>query len=81
MMTREDLLAQALAVGFTEAQFKALTAPQRIAFLQSAAAAKTAGSHARIVESQVALNQVARLRQIAGPTGVLQIAPAGGSAG
>lgn len=73
-MTKEELTAQALAVGFTEAQFKALTAPQRVAFLAAAAAAKTANSHARIADSQIALNAVIRQRQLAGPVGALQSA-------
>lgn len=43
MMSRAELLAQAIEAGFTEAQFKALTATQRIAFLHAAAVAKAAG--------------------------------------
>ena len=58
-MTKEDLLAQALAVGFTEAQFKALTAPQRIAFLQAAATAKSAKAHVAYTTAQELMTQEA----------------------
>jgi len=55
-MTRAEILAQAIEAGFTETQFKALTAPQRIAFVQAAASAKNAdiqaANHAANVETQ-----------------------------
>jgi len=54
-MTTEELLTQALACGFTAAQYKALTAPQRIAFLHAAAVAKSAAAHAIYSSTQTAM--------------------------
>lgn len=70
-MTREQLLAQALAAGFTEAQFKALTAPQRIAFLHAAAVADQAARFREVTPDQIETLRIQRKRMIAGPTGAL----------
>lgn len=63
-MTRAELLAQAIDAGFTEAQFKALTAPQRIAFLHAAAHAKTADLNGRMFEIAAETQRIHRKRMI-----------------
>ena len=53
-MTRTELLAQAVEAGFTEAQFKAFTVPQRTAFLHAAAHAKSSSAHIAVAAAQAA---------------------------
>jgi hypothetical protein len=65
-MKRAELLAQAIDAGFTEAQFKALTVPQRIAFLQAAAWAKGADTQTRMLEVGAETQRIHRKRLIIG---------------
>ena len=74
-MTRDQLLAQALAAGFTEAQFKALTAPQRIAFLHAAAVADQAVRAREVSAVQLETLRLYQRRLALGGTGPLPEAP------
>lgn len=71
-MTAEELKAQAAALGFTDAQYKALTAVQRIAFLHAAAQAKQANMTARMLLEAISTQRIQRKRMIVGGNAPLE---------